>query len=175
MKLGDLVLFGKERAGLEEKAVLAGREVVVKLVSEGVLSDIRACLGAPVPPEGDRHGGRSGAHDAIFHAECIADSARMKRLEIAAAAGVTVPLKVRTQKESGALVEREGEFTASECSAMDAAYAANGAVAAWVDQVLPAISSLAESDLEGVRLAYQRLQKGLPSAVKVGVDDAVKN
>lgn len=171
MKLGDLVSFGKERAGLEEKAVLAGREVVVKLVPEGVLSDIRACLGAPVPPEGERH----GAHDAIFHAECIADSARMKRLEIAAAAGVTVPLKARTQKESGALVEREGEFTASECSALDAAYAANGAVAAWVDQVLPAISSLAESDLEGVRLAYQRLQKGLPSAVRAGVDDAVKN
>ncbi len=172
MRIADLLSFGQERSKLREKAVFAGGEVEVRLVPEGVLADIRACLAAPVPPKEE-----NPLLWQIFHAECVADGERMKLLELAAAAGITTEISAtKPGKEPGsALIGVRGEMDAVECAEYDNAMPENGCVALWVERVLPVISGLAPTDVRPLREAYARLCKHGGDDLKDVVEAGAKN
>lgn len=166
MKLSDLVAG----LGMSEPARLCGNDVVLRLVPEGVIADLRAELGAPVPPEDPKD--LAGA--SIYQAACRADRARFELLVIMAAVGVVAAVVVGRKTDGGAVKSRSVEMTAVAASQEDAICAC-GAVAGWVGAVLPMVLALNEADLASVRKAYRALTERAEAGVYADlVGDAEK-
>ena len=167
MKLSDLVA-GCGGAALSVSVLWGKSAVTLRLVPEGVQADLRASVAAPVPPEDQSNAALMG----IFHAECMADRARMELLEIAAAAGIEADVEV-SRVEDGVKKSRVKPLTA-QAAADEEASGAAGTVCGWVEAVLPGLMAMTEPDLKAVREAYRGLVKTVPNATAGVIESAAK-